>query len=101
MKKLINKFLKEQKYSKGQIYKVCPNVLLQDFVNFAENTFIKRYKINPEFIDKGFGWILHKNYKGEFERIYMKSQKEAEEQDCKVYKTIEEEAKEMKYYGLQ
>jgi len=36
MKQLINKFLKEQKYAKGQIYKVCPNVLLQDFVNFVE-----------------------------------------------------------------
>ena len=31
MKKLINKFLKEQGYSKGQIYKVCPDVLLKDF----------------------------------------------------------------------
>lgn len=35
MKKLINKFLKEQGYSKGQIYKVCPNVLLQDFDKFV------------------------------------------------------------------
>lgn len=35
MKKLINKFLKEQGYSKGQIYKVCPDVLLKDFVNFV------------------------------------------------------------------
>ena len=36
MKQLINKFLKEQEYSKGQIYKVCPNVLLKDFVNFVD-----------------------------------------------------------------
>jgi hypothetical protein len=37
MKKLIDKFLKEQNYSKGQIYKVCPNVLLKDFINFVED----------------------------------------------------------------
>ena len=36
MKQLINKFLKEQGYSKGQIYKICPNVLLKDFINFVE-----------------------------------------------------------------
>ena len=36
MKQLINKFLKEQEYSKGQIYKFCPNVLLKDFINFVE-----------------------------------------------------------------
>jgi len=30
MKQLINKFLKE-----GQIYKVCPNVLLKDFAKFV------------------------------------------------------------------
>lgn len=36
MKKLINKFLKEQGYSKGQIYKVCPSKLLEEFVNFVE-----------------------------------------------------------------
>lgn len=36
MKQLINKFLKEQQYSKGQIYKVCPDVLLKDFVKFVE-----------------------------------------------------------------
>ncbi len=36
MKQLINKFLKEQEYSKGQIYKICPNVLLKDFINFVE-----------------------------------------------------------------
>lgn len=101
MKKLINKFLKEQGYSKGQIYKVCPDVLLKDFVNFVEKSFLERYKISPEFIDKGFGWILHKNYKGEFERVYIKSQKEVEKQDCKVYKTIQEETEGMKYYGLQ
>ena len=35
MKKLINKFLKEQGYSKGQIYKVCPDVLLKDFTKFV------------------------------------------------------------------
>ena len=36
MKQLINKFLKEQEYSKGQIYKVCPDVLLKDFINFVD-----------------------------------------------------------------
>lgn len=35
MKKLINKFLKEQGYSKGQIYKVCPDVLLKNFAKFV------------------------------------------------------------------
>ena len=35
MKQLINKFLKEQEYSKGQIYKICPNVLLKDFTKFV------------------------------------------------------------------
>lgn len=51
--------------------------------------------------DKGFGWILHKNYKGKFERIYMKSKKEALSQNCAVYKTIQEEWEVMKFYGLQ
>ena len=37
MKKLINKFLKEQEYSKGQIYKICPNVLLKEFTKFADD----------------------------------------------------------------
>ena len=37
MKKLINKFLKEQEYSKGQIYKVCPDVLLKEFTKFADD----------------------------------------------------------------
>lgn len=37
MKQLINKFLKEQEYSKGQIYKVCPDVLLKDFINFVDD----------------------------------------------------------------
>ncbi len=37
MKKLINKFLKEQGYSKGQIYKVCPDVLLKEFTKFADD----------------------------------------------------------------
>lgn len=49
MKKLIDKFLKEQNYSKGQIYKVCPDVLLKNFAKFAENTFIERHDINPDF----------------------------------------------------
>ena len=31
MKQLINKFLKEQGYAKGQIYKVCPDILLNKF----------------------------------------------------------------------
>lgn len=51
--------------------------------------------------DKSFGWILHKNYKGKFVRIYMESKKEAESQDCKVYYSIEEETESMRYYGLQ
>ena len=37
MKQLINKFLKEQEYSKGQIYKICPNVLLKEFTKFADD----------------------------------------------------------------
>ncbi len=37
MKKLINKFLKEQGYSKGQIYKVYPDVLLKEFTKFADD----------------------------------------------------------------
>lgn len=37
MKQLINKFLKEQEYSKGQIYKVCPDVLLKEFTKFADD----------------------------------------------------------------
>lgn len=43
MKQLINKFLKEQEYSKGQIYKVCPNVLLKDFINFVDDDQKKEY----------------------------------------------------------
>jgi len=101
MKQLINKFLKEQKYTRGQIYKVCPNVLLDNFIKFAEKSFLERYEVNPEFMDKGFGWILHKNWKGDFDRIYMKSKKEAEKQNCKVYKTVQEEVESMRYYGLQ
>ena len=34
MKQLINKFLKEQGYAKGQIYKVCPDVLLNRFLEY-------------------------------------------------------------------
>jgi hypothetical protein len=59
MKQLINKFLKEQEYAKGQIYKVCPNVLLKNFIKFAEDTFIERHDINPDF--KELFKILTKN----------------------------------------
>ena len=51
MKKLINKFLKEQEYSKGQIYKICPNVLLKDFTKFVtddqKEEYSKILKRNP------------------------------------------------------
>ena len=43
MKQLINKFLKEQDYSKVQIYKVCPDVLLKDFTNFAADDLKEEY----------------------------------------------------------
>ena len=36
MKQLINKFLKEQGYAKGQIYKVCPDVLLNNFLKYKQ-----------------------------------------------------------------
>ncbi len=36
MKNIIKKFLKQEHYNKGQIYKVCPSKLLEEFVNFAE-----------------------------------------------------------------
>ncbi len=51
MKKLINKFLKEQEYSKGQIYKVCPSKLLEEFTKFAEDTFIERYDVTEEGLE--------------------------------------------------
>ena len=60
MKQLINKFLKEQGYSKGQIYKVCPNVLLEDFSNFMiketnkslnkGSKTMKKFKNVPDFL---------------------------------------------------
>lgn len=36
MKQLINKFLKEQGYAKGQIYKVCPDILLNKFLEYKQ-----------------------------------------------------------------
>jgi len=36
MKNVIKKFLKENNYHKGQIYKVCPSKLLEEFTKFAE-----------------------------------------------------------------
>ena len=36
MKNIIKKFLKQGHYNKGQIYKVCPSKLLEEFVKFAE-----------------------------------------------------------------
>jgi len=36
MKQLINKFSKEQGYTKGQIYKVCPDVLLNKFLEYKQ-----------------------------------------------------------------
>ena len=36
MKNIIKKFLKQEHYNKGQIYKVCPSKLLEEFVNFVE-----------------------------------------------------------------
>ena len=36
MKNIIKKFLKQEHYNKGQIYKVCPSKLLEEFVKFAE-----------------------------------------------------------------
>lgn len=36
MKKLIKEYLKVNCYSKGQVYKICPDVMLEDFVNYVE-----------------------------------------------------------------
>jgi len=36
MKNVIKKFLKQEHYNKGQIYKVCPSKLLEEFTKFAE-----------------------------------------------------------------
>lgn len=36
MKNVIKKFLKQEHYNKGQIYKVCPSKLLEEFVKFSE-----------------------------------------------------------------
>lgn len=44
MKQVIKDFLKQKQYKKGQIYKVCPSKLLEEFVKFAkihEKTTIK------------------------------------------------------------
>ena len=37
MKNIIKKFLKQEHYNKGQIYKVCPDVLLKEFTKFADD----------------------------------------------------------------
>lgn len=36
MKNIIKRFLKQEHYNKGQIYKVCPSKLLEQFTKFAE-----------------------------------------------------------------
>ena len=44
MKDVIKKLLKQEHYNKGQIYKVCPSKLLEQFTKFAgiyEKTTIK------------------------------------------------------------
>jgi len=51
MKNVIKKFLKENNYHKGQIYKVCPSKLLEEFTKFAEDTFIERYDVTEEGLE--------------------------------------------------
>ena len=36
MKDIIKQFLEENDYHEGQIYKVCPSKLLEEFIKFAE-----------------------------------------------------------------
>ncbi len=51
MKNIIKKFLKQEHYNKGQIYKVCPSKLLEEFTKFAEDTFIERYDVTEEGLE--------------------------------------------------
>ena len=51
MEKLIKQFLKQEHYNKGQIYKVCPSKLLEEFTKFAEDTFIERYDVTEEGLE--------------------------------------------------
>ena len=41
MKKLIKEYLKVNAYNKGQIYKICPEVMLNDFVKYVERKELK------------------------------------------------------------
>jgi len=41
MKKLIKEYLKVNAYNKGQIYKICPENMLKDFVNYVEKKQLK------------------------------------------------------------
>ena len=51
MKDIIKQFLKEKNYHEGQIYKVCPSKLLEEFTKFAEDTFIERYDVTEEGLE--------------------------------------------------
>lgn len=42
MKHLINEFLKQQELHPGQIYKICPNVFLKDFLKFSKEYYLKQ-----------------------------------------------------------
>lgn len=62
MKNVIKKFLKQEHYNKGQIYKVCPSKLLEQFTKFAEldkiteeelKTFLSKQR-KEDFITKQF-----------------------------------------------
>lgn len=51
MKNIIKKFLKQEHYNKGQIYKVCPSELLGEFTKFAELDKITEEELKT-FLDK-------------------------------------------------
>lgn len=51
MKDVIKKFLKQEHYNKGQIYKVCPSKLLEQFAKFAELDKITEEELET-FLDK-------------------------------------------------
>lgn len=51
MKKLIKQFLKEKNYHEGQIYKVCPSKLLEEFIKFAEGSLMERYEVTEEDLE--------------------------------------------------
>lgn len=36
MNKIIKKFLEEQQFNSGQLYKICPDKFLKDFVKFVD-----------------------------------------------------------------